>query len=71
MYIYIYIYIYIFNDNNDSNDNERSEFEIKHSMWSQISVTLVHLTWENFSVPLLPQVELGLTISARRLNALL
>ena len=57
-YIYIYIYIYIY-------------FETKDSISLQIFKTLVTLTWDSFTVPLLSEGEMGLIINAIWLNKLL
>ena len=56
LYIYIYIYIY---------------FETKDWISLQIFKTLVTLTWDSFTVPLLSEGEMGLIINAIRLNKLL
>ena len=61
IYIYIYnIYIYI-----------HIYFETKDSISLQIFKTLVTLTWDSFTVPLLSEGEMGLIINAIRLNKLL
>ena len=59
-YIYIYIYIYIYCDSKTC-DKEGSEFDLISSHFFE---TLIALTWDNFTVPFLSQVELGLKINA-------